>query len=268
MNQYIIKQAKEKKLTVGVAIKELGGSSPLDRIYDSDIFVSINKDEPFSGASLMKVPLMACCFLADREQKLNLEDTYVLKESDKTPGSGVLKYRKAGEEFTLLGLIEYMISESDNTASNILIGKLGFDYINDCSKRLGLENTEFQRFIMDLKSRKKGIDNLISAGDLAYLYEKIYKEELVDKEASLKMLKFLSNQKVKDRIPRYLPKDIKIAHKTGTIRGIIHDAGIIFTDKVDYILCVLTGGKTGYGPAKAFIAKVSEFVYHLIFYGN
>ncbi|MBN2120013.1 MAG: serine hydrolase [Candidatus Omnitrophica bacterium] len=267
MSYYIQKNLEKGDFEAAVVIKDLT-KRRLGDFLRRPIYVSLNENQSFPAASLIKLPLMACCFKAEREGKININDTYVLKKSDITGGSGVLKAKKAGSEFSLLELIELMISQSDNTASNIFIKKLGFEYLNACFKDLGLKHTVVNRTVMDLNSRKKGIENLTSASDLSYLYEAIYKKDLVDAEACETMLKFLSNQKVKNRLPRYLPKDITIAHKTGTIRGIVHDAGIVFSPKRDYIICVLTKGSKGYTLPKDFIAEVSEFVYYLLAYGN
>lgn len=103
---------------------------------------------------------------------------------------------------------------------------------------------------------------------MAYLLERIYNKELVDKTSCEVMLKYLARQKVNDRIPRYLPKNLIVAHKTGTLKGIIHDAGIVFTDRGDYLICILTKGAKTYQEAKLCIAGISEFIYYILPYGN
>lgn len=264
---YINHRAEKAGLSIGVYIKTLRRSF-IEDIISSRFYFAINKDEVFPAASLMKIPLMVCAFLAEREGIIDLETIYVLKEKDKTPGSGILKSIQSGESFKLIELVEMMICESDNTASNILIDVLGFEYLNQCFKKLGLTQTVLDRKILDNKKRKKGIENFTTSSDMAYLLAKIYKNDLLDKATCEVMLDYLSRQKVKDRIPRYLPKNLTIAHKTGTLQGVIHDVGIVFTDKQDYIICVLTKGAKTYQAAKLCIASISEFVYYTLVYGN
>jgi beta-lactamase class A len=116
--------------------------------------------------------------------------------------------------------------------------------------------------MMDFSKRRKGIENYTSAADITYLLEKIYNKELINRKSSNMMLAFLLRQKMKDRIPRYLPKNVEVAHKTGLERGVVHDAGIIFSVKSDCIVCVLTKGVKKYSKAKKFIANLSLLTYN------
>jgi len=263
---YIEEKLNEYGFEASVVVRPLSKSFSFG--VSSNPHLSLNQDEPVSAASLIKVPLMAVCFLAEAEGKMDLQEIYSLRNSDKTSGSGKLKSLPQGTEFKIIELIEKMTSESDNTSSNVIIKKLGFEYINGSFQKLGLKDTRIGRLVMDLNKRKKGVDNYVSARDIVLLLEKIYRKELVNKKSSETMLKFLLNQKVNNRIPRHLPKGTEVAHKTGTIRGIVHDAGIVFTRKIDFIICILTKKANNYKQPKDFIAEVSEFVYYLFVYGN
>lgn len=264
---YIHEKANAADLNIAVYIKTLKRNF-IQGVFSPRFYLAVNKHKPFPAASLMKVPLMACAFLADKEGIIDFSTVYVLEEKDKTPGSGILKSLPAGKRFTLIELVELMICESDNTASNILIDVLGFKYLNQCFQKLGLKKTILNRKILDNKKRKKGIENFTTVADMAYLLERIYNKELVDKTSCEVMLKYLARQKVNDRIPRYLPKNLIVAHKTGTLKGIIHDAGIVFTDRGDYLICILTKGAKTYQEAKLCIAGISEFIYYILPYGN
>jgi len=255
---------KDKESTVsfktGIIIKSLN-TSP-ENIFLNKTIVSINPDEPFPSASLIKLPIMAAVYSAAAKGKLNLNSIYTLKNSDKTGGSGKLKSMPKGKEFTLRQLIQLMVSDSDNTAANILIKKIGFQYLNRFFKKEGLKNTKINRYVLDLSSRKKGIENYTSAKDSAFILEKIYRGRMINKKSSEEMMSCLLKQKVKDRICRYLPKNVKTAHKTGTIKGIVHDCGIVFIDKNPLLICCLTEGARTYEQAKEFIAKLSEITYY------
>lgn len=202
--------------------------------------ISLNKDEIFPSASLVKLPIMACVYQAENDGVLSLNDKIKMKLSHKARGSGILKHYSTGSKFSIATLVELMITHSDNTATNMLTDLLGFDYINKMLKKWGLKHTNFSRRIMDLTARSRGIENYTTPQEIAYLLEKIYRNQLVSKEASSQMLSILKNQRIKDRIPRYLPFYTEVAHKTALMRDVCHDAGIIFADNTDILVVVLT----------------------------
>ena len=217
----------------------------------------------FVAASLVKLPILAVALETVRKRKIKFDDVIVISEKDIAGGSGVIKGMKLPVKITFLKLLELMISRSDNTAANKVIDVLGFDYINERFKKMGLEHTILKRRMMDFTSRAKGIENYTSSSDIAIVLEKIYRKEFIGKELSEIALSFLKDQKVNDRLPRYLPGDIVVAHKTGLENGIVHDAGIVFTPKGNYIICVLTKKVKDYSKAKKFIADISLLTYNL-----
>jgi len=141
------------------------------------------------------------------------------------------------------------------------VDALGFGYINQKFVEFGLKSTDLRRGIMDLKWRDAGIENYTTPDEMAFLLEKIYKKELVSEEASTEMLNILKQQKHNDRLPRMLPLDTEIAHKTGTLRGTISDVGIIFTPEGDFIICVLTEDIKSNRMAKRFIGRIADWTY-------
>lgn len=224
--------------------------------------LEVNADALFPAASLLKIPIAVSYFYAANEGKISLDEVLTLKTSDKVGGSGGIKELPDGTQFTLKRLIELMISESDNTAANMLIERLGQNYLNKCFKKIGLGRTNICRAMMDFKSRRQGRENFITASDLAYLLDEAYHKKLISKNYSQLLLKYLKEQKIRDRIPRRLPVTTLVAHKTGLERRICHDAGIVFTPKGDFMICVLTRhrGKTA-KPAKIFISRIAFLVY-------
>ncbi len=221
----------------------------------------LNAQEKIPAASLIKLPIMAVCFKAAKDGKIKLSGKIILKQRYKTGGSGILKNMPAGRRFTIEKLINLMITISDNTAANILISKLGRPYINRIFKYLGLKQTRLNRRILDLSARRKGIENYTSIQDLIYLLKKIYNKKLISPQYCQKMLNILLKQKINGRLPKYLPKNLKIAHKTGLARNIVADAGIIFAPNADYIIAVAFSGKPNYKTAKQTIAKISLKTY-------
>ena len=202
--------------------------------------ISYDKDRLFPSASLAKVPIMCACFLASEEGKIKLDQQVVLKSSDKLAGSGILKDVQPGAIFTVEELIGLMVYDSDNTATNMLTSMVGIDYLNNIFNSLGLKNTNLSRRVADFNLRDRGIENYTTAQDIALLLEKIYRRELINQDLSEKCLRVLKLQRVNDRIPKYLPMNISVAHKTGLERNVCHDAGIIFSCKGDFLICVLT----------------------------
>ncbi|MDP8289991.1 MAG: serine hydrolase [Candidatus Susulua stagnicola] len=249
------KEFKSAKVEYGFVIKKIGflGSELLH-----------NSEEQFAAASLIKLPILAAVFYAIEEEKVALDDLITIQRKDITGGSGKIKALSLPRKFTFAQLLELMIASSDNTATNKVIEILNFKYINDIFKRIGLKGTTLTRKMMDFSQRSKGIENYTSSSDIAYILEKIYKKQLINRELSNLALSFLKKQKVNDRLPRYLPEGIVIAHKTGLERGVVHDAGIVFTPKGDYIICVLVKGCRSYSKAKKFIAQFSLLTYNLM----
>ncbi|MDD5071072.1 MAG: class A beta-lactamase-related serine hydrolase [Candidatus Omnitrophica bacterium] len=228
-----------------------------------DLAVSINPDKPFVAASLIKLPMLTVLADALKQSILSLDQKVVVRRADITGGSGVLKAKKTPIELSLYDLISLMVTKSDNTATNKIIDLLGFDYIADKFQAHQLNGSILSRKMMDFSSRRKGIENFITATDAAAVLKRLYTPGLNDQAFSELMIEFLKNQKVRDRLPRYLPDQAVIAHKTGLERSAVHDAGIVFTVNGDYIICVLTGDFKNYLSAKKFIAKVSWVTYNL-----
>lgn len=225
--------------------------------------ININQDKLFPSASLVKIPIMFACFYAVNEGKISLGETLKLNASDRVLGSGDLKAAGVGVEFTVEKLIELMISESDNTAANMLIGRIGFDSLNGYFKKMGLKETNICRKMMDFESRSEGKENFTTPSDLTNLLDGIYKGRLINKTYSQIGLEFLKEQRINDRIPAKLPADIMVAHKTGLENGVCHDAGIVFSSKGDFLICVLTSHRNKTAkPAKNFIAQIAFLAYH------
>ncbi|MCP4651800.1 MAG: serine hydrolase [Candidatus Omnitrophica bacterium] len=219
------------------------------------------RDKKFPAASIVKIHILSAALKGVKEQKISLNTKITIKRKDITGGSGKIKAMKLPVEFTFNELLEAMVAGSDNTATNKVISLLSFDYINKSIEELGGKNTILRRPMMDFVSRRKGIENYTDINDVAFFLEKIYNKHLVSRRLSELALSLLKKQKVNDRIPKLLPKDTIVAHKTGLERGILHDAGIVFTDSGDYMICVLSKGIKGYKQGKSFIAQLSLLVY-------
>lgn len=239
--------------SVGMVIEDL----------DTGWVISSNENTPMPSASLVKIPIMMACFHAQRDRLISLKSKIRLKYEDKVSGSKVLGPKPVGSVFMAQDLLEPMIAQSDNAATNLLIDFLGFDTLNAYFKKMGLKNTDIARKMMDFRERKKGRENYTTAKDMAYLLEKLYQGKFLTKDISRKCLAILGQQKINDRIPKKLPKGIYVAHKTGLERHICHDVGIVYTKKGDFLICVLVTHKNKYAkPAKKFISEVTLLTYN------
>lgn len=254
--------ALRQKLTDEIA-KFNGEAGIVIRDLEMNWEISFNKDKLFPSASLAKIPIMAACFLAAEEGKLKLNQNIKLKPTDKLSGSGILKTTYHDIEYSVEELIGFMIYESDNTATNILTNIVGIDYLNNSFRVFGLKNTNLSRKVADYQSRNRGIENYTTAEDMALILEKIYRRSLINKSVSKECIGLLKLQRITDRIPKYLPVDIVIVHKSGLERGICHDAGVVFTCKGNFLIVVLTKhANSNSAPSKEFIAKIASYTYN------
>ena len=251
----------EWKKEIKKIISQVEGSVCIN-FYDlnkNNVF-SINGDKKVLSASMIKLLILAELMKKISENKFSLSDTIMIADSMKTGGDGVLKELNTEHHFTLKELATLMIVVSDNQATNILIDFLGMENINQLGKELRLKKTFLGRKMMDIEARKKGYDNYTCADDISLLLKLIYQEKLINKEASQLMLDILLRQQQGERLQRYLPSDIKIAHKCGDLDNLENDGGIIWLGGKTYILVILTNGMPNL-QCKQTIGKISKFVY-------
>jgi len=242
---------------VSIVIKDL----------DMNWEIDYNKDMAIPSASLVKIPIMMAYFYAADEGKIKLDDKLELRQSEKVDGSGILKSESSGSAYTIEELIRLAITQSDNTAANMLIDAMGLDRLNRYFARLGLKATNLSRKMMDFRSRKAGVENYTTASDMAFSLERLYRGQILSRGSSKKCLELLSEQKIKDRIPKRLPINTAVAHKTGLENGICHDVGIVYTGKGNFLICVLTKHEYRLArPMKRLIARLSLLTYD--YYNN
>ncbi len=236
---------------VGVVVKDMQTGRVL----------AYQADRLFPAASVIKVGIMAACLQAVQDGRLQLEDRLQMQGSDRVGGSGVLWLKPLGESYSLIELMDLMITRSDNTAANMLVNALGMDYCNQYFQNIGLQHTRLERKMMDFSARRRGIENFVSASDMALIFEKLYRYELLAPEMTQLCLDILRQQRIRDRIPAKLPQVTDVAHKTGLENSICHDVGIVYTPKGDYLICVLVQTRTSFRRAKNLIADLALEVY-------
>ncbi|MCF7870768.1 MAG: class A beta-lactamase-related serine hydrolase [Candidatus Omnitrophica bacterium] len=221
-------------------------------------------DQKIPAASLIKLPILAAALRAIEDGRFQFNQKVVVGAADIAGGSGIFKRVDLPLGLTFKELLSFMIIISDNSATNKVIDLLGKDYINKIFLSLGLKNTSLERKMMDFSSRRKGFENYTSSRDIVKVLKMIYNNQLIDRKLSLFARNLLSRQQYNDRIAFLLPKGIEVAHKTGLEKGVVHDAGIVYGEKNDFIICVLTKNVKNYKKAKEFIAEISKMSYNLL----
>lgn len=213
-----------------------------------------NSDMLFPSASLVKLPIMAVLYQAQVAGRVSLDESLPLLRRLKTSGSGHLKFKRVGTRIPMRELVYRMITESDNTATNMITDRLEMDYINRHFLALGLSRTNFARTIMDLRRRDMGIENYTTAHDMGNLLEMIYTKKLTGSD---EMIEILKDQKINDRLALGVPSEWQIGHKTGLMNNACHDVGIVFSPSDDYVICVLTTRFRNFRRPKSFISEIS-----------
>jgi beta-lactamase class A len=166
-----------------------------------------------------------------------------------------------GKTMTLRELCEAMITVSSNFAANLLIEKLGVENIRRTVTRLGADGMQVLRGVEDQKAFDKGLNNTTTARGLMILLEKIAAGKAVDSAADAEMIDILKRQKFDTAIPAGLPPGTAVAHKTGTITKIHHDAAIVYGPR-PYVLVVLVRGIQEQKVSGPLIASISREIWN------
>jgi beta-lactamase class A len=242
------------------------------RTLDGHIAYSFHEEESFHAASTMKIPVMIELFHQARQARLKLDDALLVKNQfrsladgsfyslDPTDDSETDLYKAAGKKRTLRQLCELMITASSNLATNLLIAKLGVDNIRATVHSLDADGMNVLRGVEDNKAFLKGLNNTTTARGLELLLEAIAHGEAVDQQSSRQMVEILERQKFNEGIPAGLPPGTRVAHKTGEITGIHHDAAIVFAPK-PFVLVILVRGLAETKDSAALMADITRQLY-------
>lgn len=208
--------------------------------------VAYRADEEVQTASVIKVPILVELFSQAKENRLALEDVVAVTEANKVEGSGILQNLGLGLKLTLRDVAMLMITLSDNTATNMLIDKVGIAPVNERMRRIGLKETTLYKKVFKPapetapEEQKRWGLGVTTPNEMLALMEKIYRKEIVDPAGCEDMIAILKAQSDHDQIPRYLvgPAWVKVqvANKTGSLDQVRNDVGIVFTPDGDFIL--------------------------------
>ena len=204
----------------------------------------IYNSKPMRSASMIKVFILATVMDKANRGELDIDEILTLNDGDKVGGAGILSGYASGTQLSLREVLELMITHSDNTATNIVIDRVGMDTINDYIQSHGYRDTVLRRKMMDFDAVAAGRENFSSVRDLGKFFTRLYNYECVNERYDKIMLDFLVKQTDTDCFPSALP-DKQIAHKTGALDGLYDDGGIIYSDSGDAVLVIMTENFTG-----------------------
>lgn len=204
-------------------------------------------DEVFPTASLIKFPVLIDLYRQADEGRVDLKSQVTLQAADKVPGSGILtSHFSAGATFALVDAARLMIVYSDNTATNLVLDKIGIAPTGETMKSLGCPNTRLHSKVyrrdtsIDLERSKRFGIGSTTAAEMLLLLGKLERRELVSREASEAMLSHLKACDDQHKFRRFLPDGTVVAYKTGSVDAVRTAAGIIYTPSGPVALCVLT----------------------------
>jgi beta-lactamase class A len=229
-------------------------------------------DDVFHAASTMKVPVMIELFHQVREGKLKLDDPLPVKNEfhsladssiftlDPADDSETDLYKAVGQTRTLSQLCELMITVSSNLATNLLVEKLGVENIRATVDALHADGMNVLRGVEDNKAYAKGMNNTTTARGLLILLEAIAKGQAVDPDAARQMAEILAQQKFNEGIPAGLPPGTRVAHKTGELTKVHHDAAIVFAPR-PFVLVILVRGLAESKDSAALMADITRRIY-------
>jgi beta-lactamase class A len=209
--------------------------------------MSVRGDEQFPTASIIKLPLLVEVFHQMKFGRLHWQDPLVMIEADQVGGSGLLQRFRAPHQLTVGDAATLMIAISDNTATNLLIDKVGIRAVNARMDTLGFKHTRLHAKVF--ARARTTIDSAGSAtfglgvttpNEFARLLAQIYKGQIVSDSSSKQIVELLKLQMVNDRIPRLLPPEATVAHKTGEVDDTRNDCGIVYAKNHDFVFCALT----------------------------
>ncbi len=238
----------------------------------------INPDLRMHAASTMKVPVMARLFLDHQEGRISLEDSLEVRTTfrsivDGSPytlsaesDSDTTLYGMEGERVGYRELIELMITLSSNLATNILIEEADPERVTELMRSLGADSIQVLRGVEDIPAFRAGLSNTTTARDLGILLLALARGEVGSEALSAEMVEVLERQHWNTKIPAGLPPGTRVAHKTGWITEISHDAGIVYPEGAPpYVVVILTRGFEENEEAEAVAARISRRIhdYHV-----
>ena len=242
---------------MGVAVVDLSDGRMLTR----------NADSVFAAASSIKLAILLELYRQDQSArtgatgKAKLDDLYTFDAKDLVEDSQAMAGLSSGvTRLTNRDLAQFVVAVSDNSASNILQDRVGQENVNATLRGLGLSKTMLRRKMMDVAAARRGEENVATPREMTQLLDAIYKNKALNKERSADLLKQLSTLK-ESYIPRFLPADVRVANKPGSLEGVRTDSGIVFAQGRPFAISVMTGWARDERAAENAIGEIAAEAY-------
>lgn len=247
-------------------VREIAGS--LDGVVGMTIIdlatdrsFSVNGDLVFTQASAIKVPILVELLKQSEAGRFSLDDPVTIDAADITGGSGILQRLTPGAvTMTIRDVATLMIVVSDNSATNMMIDLVGMEHVNETMRDLDLSGTRLQRKMMDTEAWQQNRENLSTPNEAAQLLAQLYRGDILNRQSCDEILRILSIPK-SGRIRAGLPGDVRVAHKTGSVGGVIVDNGIVYVENRPFVIAVMTNWVTEPDVAERTIAQIARVAY-------
>jgi beta-lactamase class A len=229
----------------------------------------LRPDEVFPQASSIKIAVLAELYHQAQQTahgvsgKATLKDRYVVRSADIVPDSSILGGLTSGvSSLTNRDLATIMVAVSDNSATNVLIDRVGMGNVVRLTESLGLAHTQLRRKMMDIQAAAQGRENISTPREMMSLLEQIYRGKVIEAPLLDDFFNVLATHK-ESWIPRDLPADLKIANKPGELEGVRNDSGIVFVKNRPYVICVMTTYLANERAGEEAITRISHLAYDL-----
>ena len=223
----------------------------------------LHADEVFPTASSIKIAVLAELYRQAQSGKLKLTDIYTVQASDLVQDSDIMNGLTPGvTKVTLRDVATMMIAVSDNSATNVLIDRVGMENVNAMLDSLGLTHTRLRRKMMDLKAASEGRENVATPHEFVTLLTSLYQGKVLNKQMTDDFFTMLSTHK-DSWIPRDLPEGLKIADKPGALEGVRNDSGIVFAANRPYVISVMTSYLRKERDGEDAISRISLDAYQM-----
>ncbi len=221
----------------------------------------LHADEVYPQASSIKIAVLGELYRQAQQGRLKLTDLYVMNQADLVADSDIMGGLTPGvTRVTLRDLATMMVAVSDNSATNVLIDRVGMENVNRMLSGLGLKNTRLRRKMMDINAAKEGRENISTPREMMTLLEAIYRGKLLNPELTADFIKMLATHK-HSAIRNAVPDAVVSADKPGELEAVRTDSGIVFAQNRPFIICVMTTYLKDEAAGRAAIGKVAEAAY-------
>ncbi|MBR3889052.1 serine hydrolase [bacterium] len=227
---------------------------------DNGNYIEINADKIYPSASIIKIPVLIQMYKSIEAEQFGLKDSMFLTEYYRSEGSGNMQYSQAGRKYSLYELASLMIQDSDNTATNMLMSKVGsMNDVNAAMRSWGIENTHLQTWLPDITG-----NNYTTARDIAKMLYNIGRDDnkFLNINSQSDIINIMSKVKNVSLIKAGLPDGVSFIHKTGDIGTMLGDAGIVYLPNGQrYIVVIMAMRPHNNINGRLYIQEASKMIY-------